>query len=129
MFDNCTIEVGEVVVGVNHGDFIVDPSSCRRCRCDDGSLEECESPLTCQRIQSNPTSCTYNGETISHGKKIIVRILASSDYVHIMGMCDSAEPTNGNKEEFATRPLEPSDKCVVILLAIPFNMNRYTVNP
>lgn len=55
------------MVGVPHGEYIVDAANCRRCLCDDGSLDECEPSQTCQSIQANPRGCEYNGREIDHG--------------------------------------------------------------
>ena len=72
VYNNCTSEVGGVVVGVAHGDYIVDFTKCQRCLCDNGYLEDCQSPLTCRSIQRNPISCTFSNKTIPHGKKFNV---------------------------------------------------------
>jgi hypothetical protein len=64
-----------VRVGVPHGEFVMDVANCRRCLCNDGSLEECEPAQDCLRIQLNPASCEYEGETITQGGEFDVRIM------------------------------------------------------
>lgn len=67
MFASCTSEVGGVTLGVPHGEFLVDAANCRRCLCNDGSLEECEPSQTCMSIQLDPVGCEYNGNRFEDG--------------------------------------------------------------
>ncbi len=84
MFESCTRTVGGTRFGVAHGDYLVDVASCRRCLCDDGSLTECEPAQTCQSIQLNPTSCQYDGNTISHGERFDVSNTKSSSFTPLL---------------------------------------------
>ena len=61
------------ILGVSHGEYMVDAAACRRCRCNDGSLEDCEPSRTCRSIQLSPTSCTYEDQIIRHGDSFEVQ--------------------------------------------------------
>ena len=75
VFDNCITEVGGIVTGAAHGEYIVDSVNCRRCLCNNGSMEDCEASSTCLSILRNPTGCSFNDSIIPHGRKFNVRIL------------------------------------------------------
>lgn len=107
VFASCVAEVGGASLGVPHGEYSVDVGTCRRCRCDNGSLIDCGPTQTCRSIQASPSSCTYRNRIIRHGENFEVSVVLDfvtlrkddhqiivcrwtvTDVVATMGMCDA----------------------------------------
>ena len=78
-FRNCSVQRNSRRLRVRHGEKVVRASDCMVCQCNDGQLEDCQSPrdsdVDCSKINpgSNPQSCQRRGMTIEHGQRMMVK--------------------------------------------------------
>ena len=69
--NGCTVDRAGQTFDVSHGDFFVNVDDCERCLCNNGEAIMCE-PSVCVALQRSPPTCSYEGQTYTHGESFQV---------------------------------------------------------
>lgn len=80
VFEPCVLRFRNLVYKVRHGQRVLNPVTCERCRCNDGDLVDCIATTdrnrsnVCDIIPPGSRVCRVRGVVIPHGEKRRVRM-------------------------------------------------------